>query len=85
MHNKHENSLRKASTKNPTICIIIQGGNTKELYKALALTASQLSIQSSQMLTGNLGFSLAFLSTLQVPISLHCSSGMIILQPSGTF
>jgi len=84
MHNTHENTLGKASAKNPTICVIIQGGNTKELYKALALTASQLSIQSSQILIGNLGFSLAFLFSLQVPISLCCSSGMILLQPSGT-
>jgi len=38
MHNTHENTLGKASAKNSTIFIIIQGGNTYELYKALALS-----------------------------------------------
>ena len=79
MHNTHENNLGKASTQNPTIYIIIQGGNTYELDKALTLTTSQLSVQSAQMLTGNLGFSQAFLSTLLVNSSIvaimleHCS------------
>jgi len=65
-----ENTQGKASAKNPTICIIIQGGNTSKLYKALALTASQPSVQSSWMLTGNQSFSQAFSSALQAPISL---------------
>ena len=84
MHNTHEITLGKASAKNPTIYIIIQGGNTYELYKALALTTSQLSVQSSHMLTGNLGFSPAFLYALQAHISLRCSSRMILLLPSVT-
>ena len=53
MHNTHEDTQGKASAKNPTICIIIEGGNTSELYKALVLTTSQLLVQSSWMLTGS--------------------------------
>jgi len=69
---KHKkNTQGKASAKSPTIFIIIQGGNTSELYKALALTASQLSVQSSWMLTSNQSFSQAFSSALQAPISLR--------------
>ena len=60
-----ENTQGKASAKNPTICIIIQGGNISELHKSLALTASQLSVQSSKMLIGKQGFSQTFFSALQ--------------------
>ena len=73
----------KSKIKTPHYCIIIHGANTQELYKALDLTASQLSAQSSQMLTGDLRFSPAFLYALQAPISLHCSLWMICLLPSG--
>ena len=78
-----ENTQGKALSKIPTICIIIQGGNTSKLYKALALTASQLLVQSSSMLTCNQSFSQAFLSSLQAPISLRNSSWVIRLLPSG--
>ena len=60
-----ENTQGKASAKNPTICIIIQGGNTSRWYKTLALTASQILVQSSWMLTGKQGFSQTFSSALQ--------------------
>ena len=42
----------------------MQGGNTLELYKALALVTSQLLVQSSWMLIGNQSFSQAFSSAL---------------------
>jgi len=56
--------MGKASAKNPAICIIIQVGNTSRLHKSLALTASQLSRQSSWMLIGKQGFSQTFSSAL---------------------
>ena len=66
IHMKHRRILwGKPQLKNPTICIIIQGGNISELHKALALTASQLWVQSSWMLTGKQGFSQTFFSALQ--------------------
>ena len=79
-----ENTQGKALAKNPTICIIIQGGNKLELYKALALTASQLSVQSSWMLTGKHSFSQTFSSTLQASYFLAQFLWVILLLPSVT-
>ena len=83
-HETHKNTQGKASAKNHTISIILQGGNMSEVHKALALIASHLSVESSWMLIGNQSFSQAFSCALQASYFLAQFLWVILLLPSVT-